>query len=389
MNVLGNQKQANMNMITRLLSLFVVMMSVTPAFAELRIGSICRVKGQEENTLQGMGLVVGLKGTGDADISPTIRALARTMQFMGTPVSKGPKGEDVVAELKNAKNVALVFVTATVPAEGALQGTQIDCAVNAVSAKSLDGGYLLTTPLLGPRPGNPKVYAFAQGPISVDDAMKPTTARIHGGGRLEESIANQFTKDGKFTLVINKSQASFAMAQEIERIINNLPINRRGRSPGESVSLSRQVALDRPIDDGMHKLARAIDQMHVEIRIPSYEMENPVSFISLVLHEPIFDRHSEPRVVVNERTGAIVIGADVEIGPVAVKHKGFVIETAGAPPSIAPWAAVDSSLNNASTTKLKALVDALNALKVPSEDIIDIIKGLERSGDLYGKVIIE
>ena len=373
-----------------LLSLIATLL-LLPAAArgELRIGSVCRVKGQDENTLQGMGIVVGLKGTGDSELSPTLRALARTMHFMGNSVAKGQKGEEVFAELKNAKNVALVFVTATIPAEGAQQGSQINCVVNAVSAKSLDGGYLLLTPLLGPRPGNARVYAFAQGPLTLEDPAKPVSAKIHGGCRLEETFENQFTADGKFTLVIDKNHASFAMAHEVENAINGMDSFRRdGRSPGERAAAPRVPAVPAS-QNGRNtgRIAKAIDQVHVEVKIPPYEVDDSVPFVRYVLDQIII-RQNEPRVVINERTGAIVIGADVELGPVAVKHKNFVIETGGAA-ATSPWVAVDSSTVTGNTTKLKALVDALNALKVSSGDVIDIIKGLERSGDLYGKVITE
>jgi flagellar P-ring protein precursor FlgI len=113
-----------------------------------------------------------------------------------------------------------------------------------------------------------------------------------------------------------------------------------------------------------------------------------VSFIGMILDEPLVNRHSDPRVVINERTGAIVVGADVEIGPVVVKHKGFVVE-AGGGPLTAPWVPLDATNTTLAATKLKNLVDALNALKAPSSDVIEIIKSLEASGHLFGRVIIE
>lgn len=107
----------------------------------LRIRDICRVKGQEENTLHGLGLVVGLKGTGDGEV-PTTRALATMMGMMGNPVSQASGGALMLDELKNAKNVALVFVTATVPSEGARQGEMLDVVVNAISAQKHRGWLL-------------------------------------------------------------------------------------------------------------------------------------------------------------------------------------------------------------------------------------------------------
>lgn len=209
----------------------------------LRIRDICRVKGQEENTLQGLGLVVGLKGTGDGDVT-TQRALAKTMGTMGVPLSQAPGGAVVLDELKNAKNVALVFVTATVPAEGARQGEMLDIAVNAINAKSLEGGHLLITPLLGPRPGNPRVYGYAQGSIALDTTGPPTSAKVHDGCRLEESFHNSFMLDNKITLVLDKNHASFQTAYEIEDLLNTpsrfgtggrkrRATARKGHRPGE------------------------------------------------------------------------------------------------------------------------------------------------------------
>src|SRR6187399_2315519 len=95
-----------------------------------RVGDICRIKGQEENTLHGMGLIVGLRGTGDGDNKATLRALARYMELMGHRLSNNAQGQPSLDELKSVKNVALVFVTATVPAGGAQQGDDIDCTVS-------------------------------------------------------------------------------------------------------------------------------------------------------------------------------------------------------------------------------------------------------------------
>lgn len=323
--------------------------------------SICRVKGQEENTLQGLGIVVGLGGTGDgANFLPTIRSLATTMQLMGNPV--GPGG---AAELKDAKNVALVMVTATVPAAGARQGDKIDCVVSSVgSAKSLAGGRLFLTPLLGPDPQNPRVYALADGPITLEDPERPTTGRIHSGCRLEEDFFNVFVKDGKITLVLDPNHAGFQVAQEVTELINN--------------QLSFQSS-------GI-PLARALNQVCVEVSVPAQYTEDPVLFVSQVLSLPIVEMPVGARVVIHERTGSIVISGDVEIGPVVVTHKNVVIE-AGNPPVPGKFVSIDSS--DPQGTKLKSLVEALNAVRVPNEDVIDIIKGLARNGKLNAELIIE
>ncbi len=336
-----------------------------PCQARTTLKNICRVKGQEENTLQGIGLVVGLKGTGDGGgFLPTMRSLSTAMRLMGNPIDK-----KFNLELKDAKNVALVMVTATVPAGGARQGDKLDCVVSSIGgAKSLAGGELFMTPLQGPQVKNPRVYAFAQGSLHIDDMKLPTTAKIHQGCRLEEDFFNAFTLDGKITLVIDKNKADFQVAQDVAELINN--------------QLSVQS------NDG--RLARALNQVNVEVTIPAQYRDEPVLFVSQILSLPILEPQTDARVVINERAGSIVIGSDVEIGPVIVTHKNVVIETGSGsdnPVPTARFVPVDPS--KAGAIKLQALFEALNAVKVPVPDIIEIIKGLERNGKLHGTLIIE
>lgn len=351
-----------------LLMCAVALASPAAVNAELRVRDVCRVKGQEENTLHGLGLVVGLKGTGDANGTTTLRSLARMMELMGTRVAQGPDGAFLLQEIKDAKNVALVFVTATVPAAGGRQGDVLNCTVaNAMNAKSLAGGFLLMTPLLGPRPGSDRVYAFASGPVELPDETQPLTGKVHNGCRLEEDFQNVYTNDGKVTLVLDKNHASFQTAQDIADVLKNQPDFRDGTSADE--------------------VAVARDQVNIEVKIPEKYAADPVLFVSLLLNQRIYTTETVARVVVNERAGAIVIGANVEIGPVAVTHKNLVIEVA---PGITAneFVPLDPA-SNKQTTKLQALVEALNAVKVPTADIIEIIKGLERNGQLYGQLIVE
>lgn len=343
--------------------------------AELRLRDICRVKGQEENTLHGLGLVVGLNGTGDGNL-PTTRALAKMMELMGSPISADAQGQPLLDELQNARNVALVFVTATIPAEGARQGEELNCTVSAISANSLEGGYLMLTPLLGPRPGDTRIYAAAQGLISLDASGPTTTGTIHGGCRLEYDFGNSFVKDGKITLVLDKSHASFQTAYDIEAMLND---------PGTFGEYSFDGSMaDNPSDGA---IAKALDQVNIEVRIPPAYEDNHVQFVAEVLDTRLLTPAGSSRVVINERNGVIVIGQDVEVGAVAVTHKNLSIQT-GPGRGNGPLFILDSG-SDTSTTRLQALVDALNALKVNTQDIIDIIKELERSGDLYGHLIIQ
>jgi len=330
------------------------------AEAATRLKDLCRIKGQESNTLHGLGLVVGLSGSGDGgSFLPAMRSLATAMALMGNSLGKGQ-----AAELKDAKNVALVSVMATIPPGGARQGDELDCTVSSIgAAKSLSGGELFICSMQGPHVERDRVYAFAQGPVQLDDPKQPTRGKVHHGCRLEEDFFNIFTKGDKITLVLDEYHADFELAQEIAEVINS------------------QLAIQ-----AGEPLARPINQVNVEVKIPAQYREETVSFVSQVLALTVDEPQTEARVVINERAGSIVIGADVEIGPVVVTHKNIVVETGDNLPANR-FLPVD--LNNQQSTKLKALVEALNGIKVPTQDIIEIIKGLERNGKLHGHVIIE
>ena len=332
-----------------------------PALARTTLRNICRVRGQEEITLQGLGIVAGLDGTGDGgNFLPTVRSLAMMMQLLGTPL-----GEQGTSELKDAKNVALVIVTATIPAAGARRGDKIDCTLSAISAKSLAGGHLLLTPLTGPLPQqNPVVFALAEGPLTLDNETLLTTARIHGGCRLAEDFFNPFSENGQVTLVVDKDYAGFQVTQEIAEVINT----------------RREL-----LGGGEQTLAKAIDQVNVEVTIPAAYRDHLVQFVSEILSLEMLELRTGSRVVIRERSGTIVIDGDVEIGPVLVTHKGVVVETGGA--SANEFVAVDS--RSEENPKLKALLAALNAIRVPPEDKIEIIKALHRNGKLYAELIIE
>lgn len=220
------------------------------------------------------------------------------------------------------------------------------------------------TPLQGPQVGSTRVYAFAQGPIHIDDPSMPTVGRVHDGCRLEEDFFNVFAKDGKITLVLDKNHADFQVAQDIAELIN-----------GQLNIQNTEV-----------QLAKAIDQNNIEVTIPRQYLDDPVLFVSQVLSLPTLEPEPEARVVINEKAGSIVIGGDVEIGSVVVTHKNVVVETGTSIPD-SRFVSIDT--NKTTTAKLDSLVKALNAVKVPTDDIIDIIKGLDRNGKLHARLIIE
>jgi flagellar P-ring protein precursor FlgI len=348
-----------------------------PVQAQIRLKNICRVKGQEQNTLHGMGLVVGLKGTGDGGgFLPAMRSLAMAMELMGSQIGKGG-----AAELKDARNVALVSVTATVPAAGARQGDEIDCIISSIgAAKSLEGGRLFITAMMGPQAEGTRIYAFSEGALHIDDPKLPTTARVHRGCRLEEDFLNPFKKDNKITLVLDEHHADFEVAQEVAELINRnwYSTTQMGSSPrgasGKLVSLQTKP------------VAKALSAQYIEVEIPPAYQKEPVDFVSQVVGLTIAEPQTAARVVINERAGSIVIGADVEIGSIVVSHNNIVVETGDNLPA-ERFVAIDPG--ELQTAKLKALVAALNAVKVPTKDIIQIIKNIEHNGKLHGQLIVE
>ncbi len=342
------------------------------AGAGLKLADICRVKGQETNTLQGLGLVVGLRGTGDSDAAPTARALARMMQLMGGPMATDRTGNLDLDDVAEARNVAMVFVTATISGVGAQPGDLVDVTVNAINAKSLEGGTLMLTPMLGPRADNPTVYAMARGTLNVSLDGPATSATIQGGAKMEAAVTAHYQKDGKITLVLEKDFASFDTAQRIEDEINSFSTLTLG-DPSTSSGKSTRTR------------ARAIDQLHIEVSVPELYSENPIKFITLLLGTTIQIAGHSTRVVINERDGVVVIGKDVEIAPVLVTHRSLRIEAGGG----GGFAQVGDVSDVPANAKLKSLADALNALDVPAEDLIAIIKTLKRKGDLYGEVVFQ
>jgi flagellar P-ring protein precursor FlgI len=350
------------------------MIAAAPPDASARtfLRNICRVKGQEENVLSGMGIVVGLNGTGEVNDAQTMRALSRAMEVMGSPIpetglpgqgglSETFKIQGSLAELKKIKNVSLVWVTATVSATGARRGDLLDCSVSAINGKSLAGGRLVSAALKGPNIDDEHVYALAEGPIHLDDITQPLVGSIHNGCQMEEDVFTPFVENGRITLVLERNHANFQTASDIAGII-------------------RQTYFQQNPDD-----VQAVNASNIVMKVPDIYLKDPVDFISSLLDIQSYTPEPEARVVINQRTGSIVISGDVQIGDVVVSHKNIVVD-ATAP--VTPFVGLDHQ-EGSDLAKLTALVDALNALKVPNPDAIDIIKNIERSGKLHGRLIIE
>jgi flagellar P-ring protein precursor FlgI len=354
------------NITKTILVAFACFAVAAPAFARTRLKDICRVKGQEENTLRGMGLVVGLNGTGEANDAATMRAMARAMEILGNPVASPDAQKSGLDELKKMKNAALVMVTATVPATGARRGDQVDCFVSAINGKSLDGGRLAFASLQGPNTQDQRVYALCEGQVTIDNANQPMVGVVHAGCQIEADIFTPFYRDGYITLVLDKNHADFQMANDLVLLIR------------EKLQYSETTNSKNP-DDMVH----AVDAANIIVKIPDLYMRDPVGFASELLDIGVQEPQTESRVVINPRAGTIVISGDVEIGDVIVSHRNVVVDASQAP----TFSAID--VDDSSKPKLQTLVDQLNSLKVPTADMIEIIRGIERNGKLHGRLIIE
>jgi flagellar P-ring protein FlgI len=284
---------------------------------------------------------------------------------MGNPVAMDSQ-KAAVDELKKVKNAALVMVSATVPATGARRGDHVDCFVSAISGKSLEGGRLAFASLQGPNTQDPRVYALCQGQITIDNAAQPMVGVVHAGCQMEADIFTPFYRDGYITLILDKNHADFQMADEMVSLIREKLLY--------SENSSSKAADDR---------VRAVDAANIIVQIPELYMHDPVGFASVLLDIPVQETQTESRVVINPRAGTIVISGDVEIGDVIVSHKNVVVDASQAP----TFAAID--VDDSGKPKLQTLVDQLNSLKVPTADMIEIIRGIERNGKLHGRLIIE
>ncbi len=343
-------------------------LAVAPA-AAVQVQDIARLKGSESNKIIGMGLVVGLNGTGDGGkFMPAMRPLA---QMIGRFVDPNT----VAAELKDAKNVALVSITAELPATGVREGDLVKVRISSVGpAKSLKGGTLFMTPLMGPTPGSERIFAFAEGSISIEDEDNPTVGIIDSGATLTRDIMTQNVHNGQITLVIDSEHASWPVARNLAQNIND------------------ELTPEGP------QIARAISPQNVTVQIPMWERNDPSLFLSklMVMSFPISLMPIEARVVINERTGTIVMSGNVEISPVVISKRGLTITQLNPPPipdELNPIAAeqrfigVDPARRGGA--RLADLIEAFNQLKVDATDRIEIIKAIDTAGHLHAKLIFE
>jgi flagellar P-ring protein precursor FlgI len=347
-------------------------MSTPPAIS---IQDLVRIKGQGRSVLRGVGIVVGLRGTGD---SGKEAALARPLQEIYRN-SQIPLAD--VRELERAKAAALVWIDCEIPEGGARIDDRLDVNVSVMhSASSLEGGRLIIAPLLGPLPGQPE-FAMASGPITIEDRERPTVGKVRLGASVIRDVLMP-TIDGSLTLIVRPHFRGWTTTRTLANAINGSVSGADGETDANAAT------------------ARADDDMSVTVTIPEAERNDPANFIARVLGTRISPTLLDlpAQVVVNERTGAIVITGDVEISPVVVGYKDLVVSTTTPAPVPTPTdplvtretlIPVATSGRQAERARLADLIAAFKHLDVPVKDQIHIICDIHKTGRLHATLVIE
>ncbi len=316
-----------------------------------RIKDLAAIQGIRSNQLIGYGLVVGLNGTGDKDgVSFTKQALANMMEKMNIYVDKN--------SLK-VKNVAAVMVTAQIPPFARI-GDKIDVVVSSLGdAKSLKGGTLLVTPLKGVD-GN--IYALANGAVTLampssagDRDSHLQVARIVNGGSVEKEIP--FKLDGKKKLVLSLFRPDFTTASRMAQTIN--------ASIGENV-------------------AKVEDASAISLNVPEKMWKKNVAEFIADIETLSVVPDTIAKVVINEKTGTVVIGSDVTISSVAIAHGDLsvTIDSGDGEPK------QESVMTLPGTSTIGDLVRGLNALGVKPQDLISILQSIKAAGALQAELEI-
>ncbi|HEY1171687.1 MAG TPA: flagellar basal body P-ring protein FlgI [Verrucomicrobiae bacterium] len=355
-----------------------LMLGAAQVQAASRIKDIAMVSGARENQLVGYGLVVGLAGDGDKDPAYTVQSMANMLQRFGVTVPSATL---------SSKNVAAVMVTADIPAF-VKNGTRLDVTVSAIGdAKTLQGGVLLQTPLMG---ADGKVYAVAQGALAVGGFIggsggaggatvqknHPTVAQITGGALVEKEIATQIVRDDEVELLLRDPDFTSAarMAEAINKVFPNS--------------------------------ASAVDTSSVRVQVPPGHSERPVDFIArLEAIEVVPDIPA--RIIINERTGTIVATSKIRIAACAVSHGELTINVASSldvsQPN--PLSQTGSTVVTPRTDtkvsedkgRLIALEDmptidkvaaGLNAIGVTPRDMMAIFQAMKQAGALQAELIL-
>ena len=349
-----------------------------------RLKDMVSFAGIRSNQLMGYGIVVGLDGTGDSSLALTLQSMQSTISQFGMNVDAGSL---------SGKNSAAVMVTADLDPFIKV-GQKIGITVSSMGkAKSLRGGTLLMTPLKG---ANGQTYAIAQGNLAVGgfgvegadgsslSVNIPTVGTIANGATVERMVEAPFINSKNF--VMNLNQGDFTTANRISEEINKVF--------GPNV-------------------AKALDHTSISVRAPK-DPSQKVSFMSLLENIEVEPASPIAKVVVNARTGTIVIGGDVRVTPAAVSHGSLTVkvsEDTNTTPGQTLYddagnvttktdgtteadSKVDAGADTASAfvfdagTSLADVVDAINAIGTTSADLIAILEALRAAGALRAQMII-
>lgn len=358
-----------------LLLALVAALAPVPAAAE-RIRDLGEFEGLRANQLTGYGVVVGLQGTGDDNLLYVTQAMRGVSERLGLQLPPGVS--------PNLRNAAAVIVTAELPAF-AKPGQRLDITVSAIGqARSLRGGSLIMTPLIG---ADGQIYAIAQGNVAVGglgasarDGSQvainvPTVGRIADGATVERAVATGF--DSQDTLRFNLHTADFLTAARVRDAINM-------RFPG---------------------IANIGDGVSIELALPPGRDERS-GVLAEIEMLPVTPAPSAAKVIVNSRTGTVVINQAVRLAPAAISHGKLVLRIDEAPMVVQPEplsrgvTAVEEASNinveqEASrialmpgAANLAEIVDALNLLGVGATDLIVILESLKQAGSLQAEMVV-
>lgn len=370
MNSRGEVMTKIFSAVTVALCLLIMTSTVFAESAVTRIKDIAKVQGVRNNQLMGYGLVVGLPGTGDSD--DTRQMIQSTVSLLRN------YGITVQAADLDSDNVAAVMVTATLP-PFIREGDTIDVVVSSMGdADSIQGGVLLQTPL---RAANGEVYAVAQGSVSTGGFVAgrgnnraqrnfPTAGSIPNGAIVERTVEDELGRNGQISLSLASSD--FTTASRITNAINSAYGN----------------------------VAHAANPGRVDINIPGYYRANVVEFVASIEELPIIPDNIA-KVVVNERTGTIVMGGNVSVDECAITQGGLSIrisrtESGGqnAPYSYGTSMVIKNTEVNAreetsssvfmpATTSVSDVIGALNAVGATPRDCISILQALKAAGAIH------
>ncbi|GHC64564.1 flagellar basal body P-ring protein FlgI [Limoniibacter endophyticus] len=375
-------------MIARLLSILVVSLSlVVPSAAggdlnsgmRAHIKDIAMLQSGRDNQLVGYGLVIGLNGSGDSlrNAPFTEQSIRAMLENLGVATEGGRA---------RARNVAAVIVTATLP-PFVETGTRIDVSVASMGdSTSLQGGVLVMTPL---KAANGDIYAVAQGPVSVSGFNAqgaaqtitqgvPTTGRVPNGAIVERKIPDSF--GNLDTLVLQLRNPDFSTAVSVADTINAYAKRRYGRNVASEKD-ARTVQVKKPSGVSPARFWAELEGLVVETDTPA-------------------------RVVIDERSGTIVMGENVKIARVAVSHGALTVRINEMPRAVQPEAfsfgetviepstdiQVDQDDANMAIIEgpnLNELVDGLNRLGVKPDGIISILQGIKTAGALQADLVVQ